>query len=116
MKNRKDLPTILAWLPSIIIAAFFIRNAFQKIFHPNEITLPGVGNALIILVGICLLVATSLFLMKKTVIIGTILLAAYMTFVVAVHIHKGKPFYLTILIVVITIFAGYIRKARPVAK
>ncbi|GAL75815.1 hypothetical protein JCM19275_1698 [Nonlabens ulvanivorans] len=33
-----------------------------------------------------------------------------MTAIVAIHIHKGKGFYLTILIIIGTLVAGWLRK------
>jgi hypothetical protein len=113
--NRKNFETALTWLPSILVAIFFIRNAFEKIFQSDEISKLGLGTASIILVGVGLLVATALFLVQRTVIIGTVILAAYMAFVVVVHFIKGKPFVLTLVIVLVTVFAGYIRKTKGVA-
>ena len=110
MITKKNVKTALIWLPSIIIALFFIQNAIEKIFQSNQISKLGLSNTSVILVGIFILIATALFLFQKTVIIGTSILASYMTFVVFVHINKGKPFLLTILIVLVTIIAGYLRK------
>jgi hypothetical protein len=110
MINNKTAVTILKWLTSIGIAVFYILNAVEKIFQSNEITKPGFSNTIVILVGIILLVAVALFLINRTLIIGAVILASYMTFVVFVHIKNGKPFLLTSLIVLVTIFAGYLRK------
>jgi hypothetical protein len=62
--------------------------------------------------GIFLLVSTGMFLYKKTLLIGTSLLALYMTFIVFIHMYKGKPYEVAILIVMATIFASYIRKPQ----
>ena len=64
------------------------------------------------MVGVIILFATALFSINKTVIIGTVVLSSYMVFVAIVHMSKGKPFFLTLLIVFATIFAGYLRKRR----
>ncbi|MET3127488.1 glucan phosphoethanolaminetransferase (alkaline phosphatase superfamily) [Arcicella rosea] len=112
MITIKNFKTALIWLPSIIIALFFIQNAFEKIFQSNQISKLGLSNTSVIGVGIFLLIATTLFLFQKTVIIGASILASYMTFVVFVHINKGKPFLLTLLIVLVTIVAAYLRKTK----
>jgi len=110
--NREKIRTVLIWLPSIIVSIFFVVNAFEKIFPSREISKPGFSNTTVLVVGIALLIATGLFLMKRTVVIGTILLASYMLFVVFLHASKGKPFLLTVLIVLLTIFSGYLRKSK----
>ncbi|MEA5403272.1 hypothetical protein VB776_10125 [Arcicella sp. DC2W] len=116
MKPNKIFKTTLIWLPSLLVASFFIQNSFEKIFHSNEISKLSLNSTSIMLVGIFLLISTALFLIEKTLIIGTVILASYMTFVVFVHISKGKPFLLTVLIVVGIIFAAYLRKAQFFSK
>ena len=112
MTNKKIFETTLIWVPSILIAIFFIQNAFEKIFQSNEITKLGLNNMSIILVGIFLLIATILFLMHRTLILGTTILASYMTFVLIVHIYKGRPFFLTLLIVLAILVASFLRKSK----
>ncbi|MGK0388752.1 MAG: hypothetical protein ACI94Y_001484 [Maribacter sp.] len=110
MKIENIFKTILIWLPSVIISIFFIPNALSKIFQSNQMDKIVTNHTVIIIVGIILLMATALFLYNKTIIIGTTLLASYMTCIVFIHMYKGKPFEVVILIVMCTIFAAYIRK------
>ena len=70
------------------------------------------NSTVMITSGIFLLIATALFLYNKTILIGTALLALYMTFIVFIHMYKGKPYEVTILIVMATIFASYVRKPQ----
>ena len=112
MTTSKTIKTVLIWLPSILIIVFFIQNAFDKIFYSNELDKLGSNNTILILTGVVLLIATALFIYERTIIVGTAILATYMTIVVFVHISKGKPFFLTILIVLLTIIAGYIRRTK----
>jgi len=111
MTTNKTIKTVLIWLPSIPIIIFFIQNAFDKIISNQSDKLVS-NSAILILTGVALLIATALFLYEKTVIVGTAILATYMAIVVFVHISKGKPFFLTILIVLLTIIAGYIRRTK----
>lgn len=104
------LKTILTWLPSVIITAFFIPNAFEKIFLPDQLNKVITHNSIIITVGIILLIGTILFLINKTIIWGTTILALYMTFIVFIHMYKGKPYEVVILIVMSIIFAAYLRQ------
>jgi hypothetical protein len=89
---------------------FFIPNAIEKIFQSNQMDKIVTNNVALITIGIILLIATVLFLLNKTIIWGTTILAFYMTFIVFIHLYKGKPFEVAILIVIAIIFAAYLRK------
>ncbi|MBG6129972.1 GTPase SAR1 family protein [Aquimarina sp. EL_43] len=112
MKTKKTLSTLLTWLPSLIIVLFFIPNALDKILNSNQTEKIVSNTAVMIIAGIYLLIAVVLFLYNKTVLIGTTLLAFYMTCIVCIHMYKGKQYEVTILIVMATIFASYIRKPQ----
>lgn len=112
MKTYKILKTYLIWTPSVIITLFFIPNALNKILHSNELDKIVTNSTVLITTGIFLLIATALFLYNKTILIGTTLLALYMTIIVFIHMYKGKPYEVAILIVMATIFASYIRKPQ----
>lgn len=110
MNIEKILKTILIWLPSIVICLFFIPNALEKIFESNQIDKVVTNSIVLIIIGVILLIATILFLFDRTMIFGTALLATYMTCIAFIHMYKGKQFIVTILIVMCTIFASYLRK------
>ena len=110
MKINTILRIILSWLPSVIIIAFFLPNAIEKIFQSDQMEKIVTNKGIIIIVGIILLLAVVLFLIKKTIILGTTILSLYMTFVVFVHMFNGKPSEVAILIVMCTIFAAYLRE------
>ncbi len=112
MEAKNILKTVLTWLPSIIITLFFIPNALDKILHSNQTDKIITNTTVMILTGIFLLLATALFLYNKTILIGTFLLALYMTGIVCIHMYKGKPYEVSILIVMTTIFATYIRRPQ----
>ncbi|WP_282068767.1 hypothetical protein [Olleya namhaensis] len=108
----KNLKTLLTWLPSLVITLFFIPNALDKILNSNQTDKIVANSTIMITTGIFLLISTILFLYNKTILIGATLLALYMTFIVFIHMYKGKPYEVTILIVMATIFAAYIRKPK----
>ena len=110
MKTQKVLSKILMWLPSLIITFFFIPNALNKILNSSQTDKIVANSSVMIATGIFLLISTALFLYNKTVFIGTTLLAFYMTLIVFIHMYKGKPYEVAILIVMATIFASYIRE------
>lgn len=112
MEIKNTLKILLRWLPSIVLTTFYIPNALNKIMSSNQTDKIIANSSIMIATGIFLLVSTGLFLYNKTMLIGTSLLALYMTFIVCIHMYKGKPYELTILIVMATIFASYIRKPQ----
>ena len=103
MKNQKILSTILVWLPSFIITLFFVPNALDKILNSNQTGKIITNSTVMIITGVFLLIATVLFLYSKTVLIGTTFLAFYMTFIMFIHMYKGKPYEVEILIFLATI-------------
>ena len=109
---HKTLISLLRWMPSAIITLFYIPNALDKILNSNQTEKIVANSAIMIATGIFLLIATGLFLYHKTILIGTSLLALYMTFIVLIHLYKGKAYEVTILIVMATIFASFIRKPQ----
>ncbi|SFU54024.1 DoxX-like family protein [Pustulibacterium marinum] len=116
MTNRipqmeRKLWQLLKWMPSLLVSIFYINNGFGKVLYPDAsrkiLSSIGIMRA----TGIFLIVATLLFLYQKTIIWGATLLALYMTFIVGVHIYKGKPYEVAMLIVFATVVAAYMRKS-----
>ena len=109
---EKTLSRVLIWLPSLIIILYYIPNALDKLLDPNQTGKIVENSAVMITAGIFLLIATGLFLYNKTMVIGTSLLVLYMIFIVLIHMYKGKPSEIVILILMSTIFASYIRNPK----
>ena len=85
-------------------------NAIAKITQHDQQDKIIANNILLITVGILLLIATALFLHHKTIHIGAAFLVVYMTLIVSIHIYKGKPYEVAMLMIVCIAFASYIRK------
>src|SRR5690554_4124551 len=109
---ENTLSRILIWLPSLIIILYYIPNALDKLLDPNQTGKIVENSAVMITAGIFLLIAIGLFLYNKTMVIGTSLLVLYMIFIVLIHMYKGKPSEIVILILMSTIFASYIRNPK----
>jgi len=101
MKINNALKVILIWLPSLLILLFFVPNALDKIMN---------NGPLMIGTEIFLLISSALFLYQKTMLIGTFFLAFYSTFIIIIHMYRGKPHEVIMLIAMANIFAEYIRK------
>ena len=112
MQLLKTAKHLLLWIPSLVVAYFFLDNGLTKIFFSNGMDKIGASTNLLITSGIFLVLAVALFLSKKTLVYGTAFLVLYMTAIVFIHISKEKPFLLTASIVVLTLFAAYLRKTQ----
>lgn len=112
MKIQRLLKTILLWLPSLAICCFYITNALDKILNHNQADKIIENSTIMISTGVFLLIAIALYLYNKTIQIGALLLALYMTLIMCIHMYKGKPYEVVILIIMATIFAAYIRRPQ----
>ncbi|NJY61931.1 hypothetical protein HC174_04060 [Salinimicrobium sp. CDJ15-81-2] len=102
----------MIWLPSLIITLYYVPNALDKLLDPNQTGKIVESAAVMITAGIFLLTGTALFLFRKTMLLGTSMLVLYMIFIVLIHMYKGKPSEMVILILMATIFAAYIRQPQ----
>ena len=116
MNKSKQAKTLLIWIPTLTVTPFFIQNGIDKVLHYNELNKFFLNNTGVLITGIILLIATALFLYHKTLTFGAGILAFYMTMIVGIHIYKDKAFLLASLIVVVTIFAAYLRRSKIVNK
>ena len=108
--TENTLSRILIWLPTLAIILFYIPNALDKLINHDQTGKVVESSAVMITAGVFILIGTVLFLYNKTILIGTSMLVLYMTFIVLIHMYKGKPSEIVILILMATIFASYIRK------
>ncbi|WP_196893093.1 hypothetical protein [Aureivirga marina] len=111
MRNN-FLKTLLTWLPSLVIMLIYIPNALSKIFEEEQVGKIVSNRGIMIATGIFLIISSILFLYNRTILIGTTLLALYMTFITCIHIYKGKPHEVALLIVIATIFCAFLRKPK----
>jgi len=108
----RTISRILVWLPTLAILLFYIPNALDKLINHDQTGKIVESSAVMITAGVFILIGTALFLYNKTLLIGTSMLVLYMTFIVLIHIYKGKPAEIVILILMATVFASYIRKPK----
>ncbi len=110
MKIDKIVSPVLKWIPTLIVTLFFIPNALDKIQNPIQPDKVITSSTLMICVGIILLIATALFLYNKTMLIGAFILASYIGSVTVIHLYKGKPHEVVLLVTMCTVFAAFLRK------
>ena len=110
MNCSKYLSPVLVWLPSVLVALVFVLNGWEKIVQPDQQGKVISDPVFIRGVGVLLLLATLLFLINRSLLVGSTFLAAYMTMIVGIHLYKGKPFEVALLIVIAVVFATYLRR------
>ncbi|WP_245917639.1 hypothetical protein [Aureitalea marina] len=109
---NRTLSRILIWLPSLALLLFYVPNALDKLINHDQTGKIVESSAVMITAGVFILIGTALFLYHRTILIGTSMLVLYMTPIVLIHLYKGKPAEIVMLILIATIFAAYIRRPQ----
>jgi uncharacterized membrane protein YphA (DoxX/SURF4 family) len=93
---------ITGWVLSILLALIFLSSASMKLMGGEELAkgaaamgLPASGLKLI---GVVEIVSMLLFLIPRTGLLGTLLLAAYLGGAIVTHLEHGQPFLMPVLI------------------
>ena len=94
----------------MVILLFYIPNALDKLIHHDQTGKIVESSAVMVTAGIFILIGIVLFLYDKTILIGTLMLALYMTCIALIHMYKDKPAEIVILILIATIVAAIIRQ------
>jgi hypothetical protein len=85
---------IISWVLASLVAALFTFSAVGKFFtgpaNESQIIAMGLNLTSIKVLGIIELISIILFMVPRTGIIGTMLLAAYMGGVIATHLEHGE--------------------------
>lgn len=116
LKKRPSIRRVATWLPSILIACFFIDNAVNKLISPKEHLKGGLNDSEIVAVGILLLLFVILFLIRKTGIWGAFLLTLYMIVTLVQHIKHNKPFVITASIIVLIVASILLRYPKLISR
>ena len=86
---------IILWVFTGIIGLFFTFSAYGKLFPTEEnakmAETLGLDAATMTMIGIIELLSVVLFIIPRTGVLGTLLLAAYMGGAIATHLEHGFP-------------------------
>ena len=110
MKAKPILISILIYLPSVLLAVFYVPTALDKLLDPHQTGKIVQSSAVMLTAGIFILTGLALFYYHKTMLWGVTMLSLYMLAVIGIHLYKGKPAEVLMLILMSTLFAAYIRK------
>ncbi|MBC7774724.1 MAG: DoxX family protein [Phycisphaerae bacterium] len=86
---------IILWILTGIIGLFFAFSAYGKLFpaeeHMEMVKALGLDARTMQIIGIVELLALILFIIPRTGVLGTLLLAAYMGGAIATHLEHAMP-------------------------
>ncbi|MFM7016059.1 MAG: DoxX family protein [Bacteroidota bacterium] len=93
MNNKSKTQKIIYWSLTALVAFVFSGSAMSKLMaNPEAIKMAagfGIDESTYTLLGIIELTSVILFVIPRTGVIGTILLAAYMGGAIATHVQHG---------------------------
>ena len=109
----RKINKIAGWGLTILLALLFAFSAFLKVSQ-NEIAIEqaasiGFNAGTYRLIGIIELVALILFLIPRTVVIGSMLLIAYMGGAIATHLQHNQPIAMDVIVQVLVWVAFVLR-------
>lgn len=104
---------ITGWALTIILGLLFLMSAFMKLFQ-NETTIEqiasiGLDAKTYWLIGIIEVFSLTLFIIPRTGVIGTLLLAAYMGGAIVTHLEHQQPIFMAVAIQVVLWITAFIR-------
>ena len=90
------------WIFSGLLALVFIGSASMELIGGEEMAkgaaAMGLSAASLQLIGVIEIVSVILFLIPRTGILGTLLLAAYLGGAIVTHLEHGQPFIMPVMI------------------
>jgi uncharacterized membrane protein YphA (DoxX/SURF4 family) len=106
--------TIIGWVLTILLAAFLLfASAYPKFFggEANQKMMDNYGltGNTRFYIGVLEVFCTLLFVIPRTGIIGTLLLASYMGGAIVTHLSHGEPFVFQMIIASLIWITAFIR-------
>jgi len=104
---------IIGWVLTGLIAAFMLMSAFGK-FFPNETMKASLAGSKITLevmrnIGIVEILCVVLWLIPRTGIAGTLLMASYLGGAICMHVSMAQPVWMPALICALVWVASALR-------
>lgn len=104
---------ITGWALSILLGLLFTMSAAMKLTQ-NESALVqasaiGIDGSTYLMIGIVEVISLILFIIPRTGVIGTLLLAAYMGGAIATHLQHQQPIALAVIVQAVLWIAAFLR-------
>ena len=108
-KTRK----IIGWILTALVSLAFIGSAGMKLMGgaggDEAAAAMGLTAENIKLIGIVELISVVLFIIPRTGLLGTLLLAAYLGGAIATHLEHQQPFFAPVIVQVLVWIAAVLR-------
>lgn len=104
---------IIGWVLTVILAFLFIMSASMKLTQ-NETAVAqastfGIDATTYLFIGIIEIISLILFIIPRTGIIGTLLLAAYLGGAIVTHLQHQEPIAMAVIIQMVLWITAFIR-------
>jgi hypothetical protein len=104
---------IIGWVLSALVFLIFAPSAFMKISGAAEVIENGakfgISASMFTIIGVIELISLILFLIPKTGIIGTLLLASYMGGAIATHLEHNESIAAPVAIAIFVWIVAFFR-------
>jgi uncharacterized membrane protein YphA (DoxX/SURF4 family) len=109
----QKVKTIIGWALTGILAFVFVSSGFMKLTGSEEVVKGAASMGLTAgtmqLIGIIEIGSILLFIIPRTGLLGTLLLAAYLGGAIVTHLEHGEPFMIPVIIQAILWITAVIR-------
>lgn len=104
---------ITGWALTIILGLLFTMSAFMKLTQSEEVlkgaAVVGLDARTYLLIGVIEIISLVLFIIPKTGILGTMLLAAYMGGAIVTHLEHQQPILIAVIVQIILWITAFVR-------
>jgi hypothetical protein len=98
----RKIKNIISWSLTGLLALVFLSSASMKFLGGEEVlkgmSAVGISTGMLKLIGTIELVSILLFIIPRTGLLGTLLLAAYLGGAIATHIEHQQPFIAAVIV------------------
>lgn len=109
----QKVKNIIGWTLTGVLAFIFASSAFMKLTGSEEVVkgaaAMGLTAGTMQLIGIIEIVSIALFIIPRTGLLGTLLLAAYLGGAIVTHLEHGQPFIMPVMIQAVVWITAVIR-------
>jgi hypothetical protein len=115
IKNKMNQKTrkIIGWTLTVLVSVVFLMSAFMKLKGGEELAkgsaMIGLTESGMRIIGIIEILSLTLFIIPRTGVLGTLLLAAYLGGAIVTHLEHGQAVIMPVAIECIVWIAAVIR-------
>ena len=109
----KKIKNIIGWVLTVLVAFALVSSGIMKLMGTEQVikgaAIMGLSLHKIKLLGMVEIISALLFIIPRTGLLGTLLLAAYMGGAIATHLEHQFPIYVPVIIECLVWIAATLR-------